>query len=84
MDLGIAGKRALVCGASAGLGRGCAEALAREGVGVTIVARRPEPLERAAREIGAAFGTVVAAVAADVTTPAGRAAALAACPEPDI
>jgi 3-oxoacyl-[acyl-carrier protein] reductase len=84
VDFGIGGKRALVCAASAGLGRGCAEALAREGVLVTIVARTPGPLERAAREIEAASGTTVAAVAADVTTAAGRAAALAACPDPDI
>ncbi|MFN2459202.1 MAG: SDR family oxidoreductase [Candidatus Velthaea sp.] len=84
MDLGIAGKRALVCAASKGLGRGCAEALAREGVAVTIVARNPEALERAAREIEAACGSRVTAVAADVTTAGGRASALAACPDPDI
>ena len=79
MDLGIAGRRALVCGASKGLGRGCAEALAREGVAVTIVARTEAEIAKAAREIGAA-----AYVACDITTPDGRAAALAACPDPDI
>jgi 3-oxoacyl-[acyl-carrier protein] reductase len=84
VELGIAGKHALVCGASQGLGRGCAEALARERVRVTIVARTAEPLARAAREIEAAFGIPVTAVAADVTTAAGRASALAACGEPDI
>jgi 3-oxoacyl-[acyl-carrier protein] reductase len=84
MDMGIAGKRALVCAASKGLGRGCATALAREGVLVTIAARTREPLERAATEIEAATGTPVAFVVADVTTPDGRAAALAACREPDI
>lgn len=84
MDLGIAGKRALVCGASQGLGRGCAQALAREGVSVTIVARRAEPLARAAREIEALAGVPVTAACADVTTAAGRATALAACPDPDI
>ena len=52
MDLGIAGRRAIVCGASKGLGRGCAEALAREGVHVWLVARSPEALEQTAREIG--------------------------------
>ncbi|MGI4811935.1 MAG: SDR family oxidoreductase [Janthinobacterium lividum] len=84
MNLGIAGRKALICGASKGLGRGCAEALAAEGVEVTIVARTPEMLERTAAAIRAASGAVVHAVACDITTPAGRAAALAACPNPDI
>ncbi len=84
MDLGITGRKALVCAASKGLGRGCAEALALAGVDVTIVARTEETLRRTADEIGARAGRVVQAVAADITTPAGRAAALAACPEPDI
>ena len=84
MDLGIAGKRALVCAASRGLGRGCAEALAREGVDVTICARTEADVRRAADEIGAAVGRRVGRVACDITTPAGRAAALAACPSPDI
>jgi 3-oxoacyl-[acyl-carrier protein] reductase len=79
MDLGIAGRRALVCAASKGLGRGCAQALAREGVAVTIVARTEGELAQTAREIGAA-----SYVACDITTPEGRAAALAACPDPDI
>ena len=79
MDLGIAGRRALVCAASKGLGRGCAQALAREGVQVTIVARTEATLAQTAREIGAA-----SYVACDITTPEGRAAALAACPDPDI
>jgi len=84
MDLGIAGKRALVCAASKGLGKGCAFALAREGVNVTIVARGKDALEATAEEIRAATGVEVKTVAADITTPEGRAAALAACPEPDI
>jgi len=84
MDLGIAGRRALVCAASKGLGRGCAEALAREGVDVTICARTESEVARAAAEIGAAGGRSVGWVACDITTPEGRAAALAACPEPDI
>ena len=72
MDLGIAGKRALVCAASRGLGRGCAEALAREGVEVTICARTAADVERAADEIGAVVGRRVGRVACDITTPAGR------------
>jgi len=84
MDLGIAGKRALVAASSKGLGKGCALALAREGVKLTILARNAGPLEATAEEIRKATGAEVITVAADVTTPEGRAAALAACREPDI
>jgi 3-oxoacyl-[acyl-carrier protein] reductase len=84
MDLGLQGKTALVCAASKGLGKACAMSLAREGVAVTIVARTPGPLEASAEEIRAATGVTVTAVAADITSETGRAAALAACPEPDI
>ena len=84
MDLGIRGRRALVCAASKGLGRACALSLAREGVEVTIVARTPGPLEDTAEEIRRDTGTAVTAVAADITTQAGRDAALSACPQPDI
>jgi 3-oxoacyl-[acyl-carrier protein] reductase len=84
MDLGIAGRRALVCAASKGLGRGCAEALALEGVDVTICARTERDVEQAAAEIGELAGRAVTWVACDITTPDGRAAALAACPHPDI
>src|SRR2546421_5698323 len=84
MDLGIAGKTALVCAASKGLGKGCAMNLAREGVVVTIVARTRETLEATAAEIRAETGASVTAVALDITTPEGRKAALAACPNPDI
>ncbi len=84
MDLGLQGRRALLTGASKGMGRACAAALAREGVAVTLVARTPGPLEEAAQAIRAETGASVTTVAADITTPAGRAAALAACPEPDI
>lgn len=84
MDLGIKGKRALVCAASKGLGKGCAMSLAREGVKLTIVARTQATLDAAAEEIRTATGAEVTAIAADITTPVGRAAALAACPEPDI
>jgi 3-oxoacyl-[acyl-carrier protein] reductase len=84
MDLGIAGRRALVCAASKGLGRGCAEALAREGVDVTICARTEQDVARAAEEIGKVAGRPVAWVACDITTSDGRAKALAACAQPDI
>jgi 3-oxoacyl-[acyl-carrier protein] reductase len=76
--------RALVCGASKGLGRGCAEALAAEGVQVTLVARHAETLEATAADIRQRSGSVVIAVACDITTANGRAQALAACPQPDI
>ena len=85
MDLGITGRWALVCGASKGLGLGCARALVREGVNVVIVARGEAALQVAAAELSALPGAAeVRAVAADVTTDAGRAAALAACPQVDI
>lgn len=84
MDLGLKGKTALVCASSKGLGRACAFALAREGVAVTLVARGVDALERTADEIRAATGVAVKTVAADIVTPAGREAALAACPAPDI
>jgi 3-oxoacyl-[acyl-carrier protein] reductase len=84
VDLGIRGKTALVCGASKGLGRGCATSLAREGCRVTLVARERKALENTADEIRAATGATIATVAADITSDEGRAAALAACPQPDI
>ena len=97
MDLGIAGRTALVGGASKGLGYGCAEALACEGVDVTIVARTDAAVRRAAEEIGALSGRRVHAVAAtapgkpfvkyaaaDITTPEGRAAAFALHADYDI
>ena len=84
MDLGIAGKKALVCAASKGLGKACAFALARNGVEVTIIARNREALEATAREIASSTRTVVHPVAADITTPDGRKQALAAVPDPDI
>jgi 3-oxoacyl-[acyl-carrier protein] reductase len=84
MDLGIRGKNAIVCAASKGLGRGCAWSLAREGVNLTICARGKEALEKTAHEIRQACGVPVNAIATDITTTAGRAAVLAACPQPDI
>lgn len=84
MDLGIAGKKAIVCAASRGLGKGCAMALAREGVAVTITARTESELNATAEEIRAATGVRVTAVPGDITTPEGRAATLRACSDPDI
>ena len=79
MDLGIAGKWALVCGASKGLGLGCAQALATEGVNLVIVARGADALHAAAQDLRDALpGVQVLPVAADITTPEGRAAALSA------
>lgn len=88
MDLGIAGKWALVCGASKGLGLGCAEALVREGVNVLIVARGEETLKAAAEKLkadkGKPAGAGVQYVAADITTPEGRAAVFAVRKDFDI
>jgi 3-oxoacyl-[acyl-carrier protein] reductase len=85
MDMGIAGCWALVCAASKGLGRGCAEALAAEGVNVVITARGAEALEATAAQLRERFPAVsVRTVAGDITTPEGRAAALAAAPRVDI
>ncbi|HEY7852405.1 MAG TPA: SDR family oxidoreductase [Caulobacteraceae bacterium] len=84
MDLGIGGRTAIVCGASAGLGRATATALAREGVKIIAAARGEDRLVGAADEIARTTGAKVIPVVADVTTEAGRAAVLAACPYPDI
>ena len=84
MDLGIAGRTAVVCASSRGLGKACALALAREGVNVVVNGRDAARLEAAAKEIKAASAASVTAVNADVTTAEGRAKLLAACPQPDI
>jgi 3-oxoacyl-[acyl-carrier protein] reductase len=84
MDLGLKGKSAIVCGGSRGMGRATAEMLAAEGVAITILARNAGRLEAAAADIRQRFGVSVTPVAGDVTTEAGRAAVLAACPNPDI
>ncbi|WP_122975234.1 SDR family NAD(P)-dependent oxidoreductase, partial [Xanthomonas citri] len=85
MDLGIAGRWALVCAASKGLGLGCARALAGEGGNVVIAARGREALEHAADALRALPGSgEVRCVVADIATPEGRSAALAACPQVDI
>src|SRR5688500_2529736 len=80
MDLGIRGRRAIVSGASKGLGRACALSLAREGVSLAIVARTEKPLLETAKAIGAD----VVAVTADITTAEGRERVLRAFPDPDI
>ena len=84
MDLGIAGKWALVCAASKGLGKGCAKALVQEGANVVVTARGGDTLEATAHELRAFGRGEVRTVVGDITTEAGRAAALAACPQVDI
>jgi 3-oxoacyl-[acyl-carrier protein] reductase len=85
MELGIAGKWALVCAGSKGLGKGCATALVRDGVNVVVTARGEEALQATAAELRALNPAVqVHAVAGDIASAAGRAAALAACPQVDI
>ncbi|MCX7273383.1 MAG: SDR family oxidoreductase [Burkholderiales bacterium] len=84
MDLGIKGKWALVCGASKGLGYGCALSLAQEGANLVINARSEQPLRDAAERIRGETGVTVLAVACDITTPSGQAEALAAPPQIDI
>ena len=84
MDLGIAGRRAIVCGSSRGLGRACAESLAREGVDVVINGRTEETVEATAAELAKLHAVTVTPVVADIDTAEGRAALLAACPQPDI
>ena len=84
MDLGISGRKAIVCAASKGLGRACAMSLGREGVELVINARTAETLEATAEEIRRETGTKVTAVACDITSEAGRDSVLSACLEPDI
>ena len=84
MELGIAGRRALVCASSRGLGRACARALAAEGVEIVVNGRDAARLEATADEIRKESGVPVTAVVADLCTEEGRGALLAACPDPDI
>lgn len=84
MNLGISGKRALVCASSKGLGRGCAEALAEAGVNLVMNARGAEALEAAAADIRAKFGVQVETVAADITTAEGQAQVLEVAGQVDI
>ncbi len=84
MNLGIQGRKAIVCAASKGLGKGCAMALAKEGVDLVICARGGDVLERTALEIRDKTGRKVETVACDITTEEGRGEVLKACPQPDI
>lgn len=84
MDMGISGKRALVCASSKGLGKGCAEALAAEGVDLVLNARTVGPLEETAQNIRDTYGVNVTTVAADITSEEGRAEVLAAAGYVDI
>jgi len=84
MDLGIAGRKAIVCASSRGLGYACARALAEAGCEVVINGRNPERLAAAAAELGKIAAGKIVPVAADVASAEGQAALFAACPEPDI
>src|ERR1700716_3634038 len=84
MYLGMAGRQAIVCASSRGLGRACARALAEAGCEVTINGRDGKALEQTAAELVQATGAISTPKQADVTTPEGQAALLSACPEPDI
>ena len=84
MELGIRGKKAIVCASSKGLGRACAISLARDGVDLVILARTPGPLEETAEHIRQTTGVAVTALAIDITSEEGRSRVLEACPEPDI
>ncbi|MDE1174965.1 MAG: SDR family oxidoreductase [Parvibaculaceae bacterium] len=84
MKLGIEGRNALVCGASKGLGRACAEALAAEGVNVTITGRDASALSATAGALRETYPVRISIAAGDITTAQGRATALDVCPAPDI
>lgn len=84
MDLGIKGRKAIICASSRGLGRGCASALAEAGCDVVLNGRDEKVLTATAKEFRDGFGVKVTEIAADVSTPEGQKALLAACPAPDI
>ena len=84
MNLGLTGRRAIVCASSRGLGRACAQALAAEGVDVVINGRDPVRLAEAQAALRLVAVGRVTAVAGDITTESGRSALLTACPDPDI
>jgi 3-oxoacyl-[acyl-carrier protein] reductase len=84
MDLGIAGRKAIVCASSRGLGKACARALAEAGCEVVINGRDAKALNATAAELASLTGAKIIAVAADVATPEGQKALFAACPQPDI
>ncbi len=82
MDLGIKGRKAIVCASSRGLGKACAQSLVREGCDIVINGLNADTLEKTRAELSE-LGNVVA-IQADINTDAGRQALLAACTEPDI
>src|SRR5205807_4787460 len=84
MDLGIAGRKAIVCASSRGLGRACAQALAAAGCELVINGRDEDTLKSAAAALQAQTGAKITPVRADVASAEGQAALFAACPEPDI
>jgi 3-oxoacyl-[acyl-carrier protein] reductase len=84
MDLGIASRKAIVCASSRGLGKACAQSLAEAGCEVVINGRDAKRLETVAAELAKLTRAKITAVAADVATPDGQKALLAACPAPDI
>ena len=84
MDLGIAGRKAIVCASSKGLGRACARALAEAGCAVVLNGRDKEGLERTARELRQRTGAEIRGIAGDLDDPATREALIAACPDADI
>jgi 3-oxoacyl-[acyl-carrier protein] reductase len=84
MDLGLTGRTAIITASSSGIGRACAESLAREGVSVVINGRDAVALETTAAELRQTLGATVSTVAGDVADPATRAALVAACPQPDV
>lgn len=84
MDFNISGRKAVVCGASRGMGRSCAEQLANEGVNLVLVARNESALSQTASEIAGKYGVEVDTIVADLSVPEGRKQVLAGCGEPDI
>src|SRR5258708_10878448 len=84
MDLGIAGRKAIVCASSRGLGRACAHRLAEAGCEVVVNGLNRERLEATAADLRKATGAKITAVPAPVPTPEGQKAPFRACPEPDI
>lgn len=84
MDLGLRGKKAIVCASSRGLGKGCAEALAEAGCDIVLNGRTEAVLEETRKEIQTRYNVSVLSIAADVSTPEGQRALLSACPDPDI
>jgi 3-oxoacyl-[acyl-carrier protein] reductase len=84
MDLGLQGKKAIICASSRGLGKGCAEALAEAGCDIVLNGRNEAVLAATKAALQEAHGVNVTSIAADVSTKEGQAALLAACPDPDI